>query len=98
MITIQNDTTHEIYRAGLVKLDVITTDDRFGVDVFSLPDISPSLPKKWDPIIDMYVMDQHELDDWIDFWKQETERAHFGISNLLESGVYYFWCERYAEE
>lgn len=46
----------------------------------------------------MYVMDQDELDDWMDFWNAEIKDAKIGLSSLLDEGEYAFACGKVEED
>lgn len=95
MITIYNNSNNKTYQAALLNLTGIVTKESFTNDLF--PEIDPGLKKKWDPYIDKYVMTKEKMNEWVGFWKWETERASYGISNLLDVGFYYFYFEPFKE-
>lgn len=88
MITIYNKTNNQIYYAELRKWN----DRRYhyGPDMF--PKVDKDLSKKWDPTINMYVMEQFELKEWRNFWRYEVGCARLGIASLLDRGDYQFEC------
>ena len=84
-MTIYNKTTGDIYNASLRMWN----EDHEQYDPDILQDIDTDMAKKWDPMIEMYVMDQAELDAWEDFWDALVCR-----SDLLDEGDYLFICEK----
>ena len=87
-MTIYNKTNNAIYSANLRMWN--DANEQYDPDI--LQEIDTDLIKKWDPMIDMFVMDQEELNEWRDFWHTETECAMIGRSDLLDEGEYVFFC------
>lgn len=88
MITIYNKTINQIYHAELKKWN--DYGYRYAPDI--LREVDTDLSKKWDPMIDMYVMSQPELEEWRNFWRDEVGCARLGIASLLDRGDYQFDC------
>ena len=88
-MTIYNKTTGDIYNASIRMWN--EENDQYDPDI--LQDIDTDMAKKWDSMIDMYVMDQEELDAWVDFWAVEVSDAFVGRSDMLDKGEYIFLCE-----
>ena len=84
MINIYNMTNKCVYKAELRMWN----EENEQYD----PDILQDLMKKWDSMIDMYVMNQAELVAWEDFWIEEVSDAIVGRSDLLDEGDYNFCC------
>lgn len=89
-MTIYNKTTGDFYNAGIRMWN--EENEQYDPDI--LQDIDTDMAKKWDPMIDMYVMDQAELDAWGDFWIAEVSDAFIGRSDLLDKGEYIFIFEK----
>ena len=89
-MTIYNKTTGNIYSAILRMWN--EEQEQYDPDI--LQDIDTDMAKKWDPMFEMYVMDQAELDAWEDFWADEVSDAIEGRSDLLDGGDYIFICEK----
>lgn len=89
-MTIYNKTTGAFYNASIRMWN--EENDQYDPDI--LQEIDTDMAKKWDPMIDMYVMDQAELDAWGDFWISELSDAFVGRSDLLDKGEYIFTCEK----
>ena len=88
MITIYNKSNNRIYLAELRMWN--GEKERYDPDI--LQEIDTDLLEKWDPMIDMFVMSQYDLDDWRDFWKDEIASAERGNSELLDYAEYHFFC------
>lgn len=88
MINIYNKTNKCVYNAELRIWN--SENEQYDPDI--LQDIDTDLMKKWDSMIDMYVMDQAELIDWKNFWIEEVTEAIVGRSDLLDAGDYNFFC------
>lgn len=88
MITIYNKSNRSTYSAYLRRWN--DTECCYDQDI--LEEIDTDLAKKWDPMFGLYVMDQYELDYWMDFWNDEIENAKIGLSSLLDEGEYVFYC------
>lgn len=88
MINIYNKTNKCVYKAELRMWN--SENEQYDPDI--LQDIDTDLMKKWDSMIDMYVMDQAELIDWKNFWIEEVTEAIVGRSDLLDAGDYNFFC------
>lgn len=59
-MTIYNKTTRNIYNVSLRMWN--EENEQYDPDI--LQDIDTDMAKKWDPMIDMYVLDQAELVAW----------------------------------
>ena len=90
MISIYNKTKKCTYTAHLRKWN--ESESCFDPDI--LQEIDTDLAKKWDSMIEMYVMDHNEVKGWCDFWNYEVEEAACGNSDLLDDGEYVFFCEK----
>lgn len=88
MITIYNKSNNRIYLAELRMWN--EGKEQYDPDI--LQEIDTDLAKKWDSMIDMYVMNQAELVAWEDFWIDEVSDAIVGRSDLLDAGDYNFCC------
>lgn len=88
-MTIYNKTTGNIYNASLRMWN--EEHEQYDPDI--LQDIDTDMAKKWDPMIEMYVMDQSELVAWKNFLVDEVRDALVGRSDLLDKGDYLFICE-----
>lgn len=88
MITIYNKSNRSTYSAYLRRWN--DTECCYDQDI--LEEIDTDLAEKWDPMLGLYVMDQYELDYWMDFWNDEIENAKIGLSSLLDEGEYVFYC------
>lgn len=88
MISIYNKSNRAIYSAYLR----LWNEEECCYDPDILEDVDTDLAKKWDPTIDMFVMDQEELDEWCDFWHTEAECAMIGCYDLFDEGEYVFFC------
>lgn len=88
MINIYNKTNKCFYKDELRMWN--SENEQYDPDI--LQDIDTDLMKKWDSMIDMYVMDQAELIDWKNFWIEEVTEAIVGRSDLLDAGDYNFFC------
>lgn len=89
-MTIYNKSTGDIYNARLRMWN--EEHEQYDPDI--LQDIDTDMAKKGDPMIEMYVMDQDDLDAWVDFWTAEVSDAFAGRSDLLDKGEYIFICEK----
>lgn len=90
MINIYNKTNKSVYDAKLRMWNY--GNEQYDPDI--LHEIDTDLLEKWDSMIEMFVMDQGELDDWRDFWNDEIILAEQGVSGLLDKGEYFFICEK----
>ena len=88
MISIYNKSNRAIYSAYLRRWN----ESECCYDQDILEDVDTDLAKKWDSMIDMYVMNQAELVAWEDFWIEEVSDAIVGRSDLLDEGDYNFCC------
>ena len=64
MITIYNKSNRSTYSAYLRRWN--DTECCYDQDI--LEEIDTDLAKKWDSMIEMYVMDHNEVKGWCDFW------------------------------
>lgn len=88
MISIYNKSNRAIYSAYLRRWN----ESECCYDQDILEDVDTDLAKKWDSMIDMFVMNQAELVAWEDFWIEEVSDAIVGRSDLLDAGDYNFCC------
>lgn len=88
MINIYNMTNKCVYKAELRMWN--EENEQYDPDI--LQEIDIDLMKKWDSMINMFVMDQEELDAWRDFWIDEVSDAIVGRSDLLYYADYNFVC------
>lgn len=87
-MTIYNKTNGNIYNASLRMWN--EANEQYDPDI--LQEIDTDMMKKWDPMIEMFVMNQAELVAWKDFWIDEVSDAIVGRSDLLDEGDYNFFC------
>lgn len=89
-MTIYNKTNKAIYNESLRMWN--DANEYYDPDI--LQEIDTDLQEKWDSMIERYVMDQGELDEWRYFWNDEIVLAERCVSDLLDKGEYIFICEK----